>query len=45
MMQEIKGSYKIVLKSEDVKGVKYSFAPYTQDLRESNLVVRLVGKN
>lgn len=45
MMQEKKGSYKIVLKSEDDKGVKFSFAPYTQNLAESQLVVRLVGKN
>lgn len=45
MVQQIKGSYKIVLKSEEKNGVKFSFAPFTQDLRESQLVVRLVGKN
>jgi len=45
MLQEKKGSYKIVLKSEEKNGTKYSFAPFTQDLRESQLVVRLVGKN
>lgn len=45
MYQEKKGSYKIVLKSEDAKGVKFSFAPLTQNLEESKMVVRLVGKS
>jgi|GEM_PF-1186171 len=45
MMQEKQGSYKIVLKSDDKDGVKYSFAPLTGSLLESKMVVRLVGKN
>ena len=45
MMQQKQGSYKIVLKSDDKDGVKFSFAPMTANLLESKMVVRLVGKN
>lgn len=38
------GSFKIVLKSEDKDGTKYSFAPLTNDAQESKMVIRLIGK-
>lgn len=38
------GSFKIVLKSEDKDGTKFSFAPLTNDAQESKMVIRLIGK-
>jgi TPR repeat protein len=38
------GSYQIVLKSGDKDGIKYNFAPLTDKIDESKLVIRLVGK-
>ena len=38
------GSFKIVLKSEDKNGTKFSFAPLTNDAQESKMVIRLIGK-
>lgn len=38
------GSFKIVLKSEDKSGTKFSFAPLTNDAQESKMVIRLIGK-
>ena len=40
------GSFKIVLKSgEDKDGVKFSFAPLTDNSGESKMIIRLIGKN
>jgi len=40
------GSFKIVLKTgEDKDGVKFSFAPLTNDIAESKMIIRLIGKN
>ncbi|MDQ6788882.1 MAG: hypothetical protein M3033_18925 [Acidobacteriota bacterium] len=40
------GSFQIVLKSGDEKnGVKYSFAPLTDNIAESKMIIRLIGKN
>lgn len=40
------GSFQIVLKSGDDKnGVKFSFAPLTDNIAESKMVIRLIGKN
>jgi hypothetical protein len=44
--QTKQGSFQIVLKSGDEKnGIKYSFAPLTDDIAESKMVIRLIGKN
>jgi len=44
--QSKNGSFQIVLKSGDDKdGTKYSFAPLTDDIIESKMVIRLIGKN
>lgn len=41
-----KGSFKIVLTDEnDDDGVKFSFAPLTDNIEESKMVIRLIGKN
>lgn len=46
LIQIKRGSYKIVLKNgEDKDGIKFSFAPLTGSDKESNLVIRLIGKN
>lgn len=39
------GSYKIVLKSGENKGLNFNFAPNTGSSEESKLVIRLIGKN
>jgi hypothetical protein len=40
------GSFKIVLKSgDDPQGVKFSFAPLTDNIAESKMIIRLIGKN
>lgn len=40
------GSFKIVLKSgEDKDGIKFSFAPLTDNIAESKMIIRLIGKN
>ena len=40
------GSFQIVLKSGDEKnGIKFSFAPLTDNIAESKMIIRLVGKN
>lgn len=39
------GSYKIVLKSGENKGLNFNFAPNTGSTEESKLVIRLIGKN
>jgi hypothetical protein len=38
------GSFQIVLKSGDKDGAKYNFAPLTDNIEESKLIIRLVGK-
>lgn len=45
MFQTKTGSFKIVLKSEDKDGTKYSFAPLTDSSEESKMIIRLIGKN
>lgn len=42
--QSKNGSFQIVLKSGDKDGIKYSFAPLTDKIEESKLLIRLVGK-
>lgn len=40
------GSFKIVLKTgEDKDGVKFGFAPLTDNIAESKMIIRLIGKN
>ncbi len=40
------GSFKIVLNSEEKKdGLKFSFAPLTDNIEESKMAIRLIGKN
>lgn len=40
------GSFKIVLKSgDDPQGIKFSFAPLTDNIAESKLIIRMIGKN
>ena len=40
------GSFKIVLKSgEEKEGIKFSFAPLTDNIAESKMIIRLIGKN
>jgi hypothetical protein len=39
------GSFQIVLKSGDKTGVKFSFAPLTDNIAESKMIIRLIGKN
>lgn len=43
--QSKNGSFQIVLKSGDKDGIKYNFAPLTDRLDESKLIIRLIGKN
>lgn len=43
--QSKNGSFQIVLKSGDKDGIKYSFAPLTDNIAESKMVIRLVGKS
>ncbi|HXG82450.1 MAG TPA: hypothetical protein VNI84_00355 [Pyrinomonadaceae bacterium] len=43
--QTKQGSFQIVLKSGDSKGVKFSFAPLTDNIAESKMIIRLIGKN
>jgi hypothetical protein len=38
------GSFQIVLKSGDKDGVKYNFAPLTDNIAESKMVIRIIGK-
>ncbi len=38
------GSFQIVLKSGDKDGIKYNFAPLTDNIAESKLIIRLIGK-
>lgn len=45
IIQEKKGSYKIILKSEGVKGVELSFAPQTDNIAESKMIIRLTEKS
>lgn len=42
--QSKNGSFQIVLKSGDKDGVKFSFAPLTDKIEESKMLIRLVGK-
>lgn len=45
-LQTKSGSFKIVLKSgEEKDGIKYSFAPLTDNIAESKMIIRLIGKN
>ncbi len=44
LFQTKTGSFKIVLKSEDKDGIKYSFAPLTNSAEESKMIIRLIGK-
>jgi hypothetical protein len=39
------GSFQIVLKSGEKNGVKFSFAPLTDNIAESKMIIRLIGKN
>ena len=40
------GSFKIVLKTGDAKdSVKFGFAPLTDNIAESKMIIRLIGKN
>lgn len=39
------GSFQIVLKSGEKTGVKFSFAPLTDNIAESKMIIRLIGKN
>lgn len=43
--QSKNGSFQIVLKSGDKDNVKYSFAPLTNNIEESKMVIRLIGKS
>lgn len=43
--QSKNGSFQIVLKSGDKDGIKYSFAPLTDKLDESKMIIRLIGKS
>jgi hypothetical protein len=43
--QSKNGSFQIVLKSGDKDGIKYSFAPLTDNIAESKMVIRLIGKS
>lgn len=44
LFQTKSGSFKIVLKSEDKDGIKYSFSPLTNNAEESKMIIRLIGK-
>ena len=44
LFQTKAGSFKIVLKSEDKDGIKYSFSPLTNNAEESKMIIRLIGK-
>ena len=40
------GSFKIVLKTgDDKEGIKFGFAPLTDNIAESKMIIRLIGKN
>jgi len=40
------GSFKIVLKTGDAKdSIKFGFAPLTDNIAESKMIIRLIGKN
>jgi len=39
------GSFQIVLKSGEKDGVKFSFAPLTDNIAESKMIIRLIGTN
>lgn len=40
------GSFQIVLKSgEEKNGIKFSFAPLTDNIAESKMIIRIIGKN
>lgn len=44
-LQSKQGSYKIVLNDQsDKDGIKFSFAPLTENIEESKMVIRLIGK-
>lgn len=43
--QNKNGSFQIVLKSTEKDGTKYSFAPLTDNINESKMIIRLIGKN
>ena len=43
--QSKNGSFQIVLKSGDKDNIKYSFAPLTNNIEESKMVIRLIGKS
>jgi hypothetical protein len=39
------GSFQIVLKTGEKDGVKFSFAPLTDNIAESKMIIRLIGKS